>query len=47
MKRFPVLGHSNFWNKKITKVAVLGGSGSFANTAAMSANADVFVTFQI
>lgn len=36
--------HSNFLDKKITKVAVLGGSGSFAISAAMSANADVFVT---
>ncbi len=36
--------HSNFLGKKITKVAVLGGSGSFAISSAMSANADVFVT---
>ena len=36
--------HSNFLNKPITKVAVLGGSGSFAIQAAKAAKADVFVT---
>lgn len=36
--------HSNFLEKKITRVAVLGGSGSFAISAAKSVNADVFVT---
>ncbi|MCM4153821.1 Nif3-like dinuclear metal center hexameric protein [Arenibacter sp. N53] len=36
--------HSAFLGKKIRKVAVLGGSGSFAISSAMSANADVFVT---
>ncbi|RAJ06126.1 Nif3-like dinuclear metal center hexameric protein [Arenibacter echinorum] len=36
--------HSDFLGKKIKKVAVLGGSGSFAISAAIAANADVFVT---
>ncbi|UUV21505.1 Nif3-like dinuclear metal center hexameric protein [Paenimyroides aestuarii] len=36
--------HSNFLNKKIKKVAVLGGSGSFAITAAKAKNADILVT---
>lgn len=36
--------HSKFTNKQIQKVAVLGGSGSFAIKAAIAAKADVFVT---
>ena len=36
--------HSRFLGKKISKVAVLGGSGSFAISAAKAVNADVFVT---
>ena len=36
--------HSAFLNKKIKKVAVLGGSGSFAIAAAKAAGADAFVT---
>ena len=36
--------HSNLLGKQIKKVAVLGGSGSFAISAAMQANADVFIT---
>lgn len=36
--------HSDFIGKKIEKVALLGGSGSFAISAAIAANADVFVT---
>ncbi len=36
--------HSDFLEKKIEKVAVLGGSGSFAISAAIAANADVFIT---
>ncbi len=36
--------HSNLLNKNIKKVAVLGGSGSFAIHAAKTAKADVFVT---
>ena len=36
--------HSKKTGKKIKKVAVLGGSGSFAITKAKSANADAFIT---
>ena len=36
--------HSTFLNKTIKKVAVLGGSGSFAITSAKAAGADSFVT---
>jgi len=36
--------HSSFLNKKIKKVAVLGGSGSFAINAAKANGADAFVT---
>lgn len=36
--------HSQFLGKKIQKVAVLGGSGSFAISAAKAVNADVFIT---
>ena len=36
--------HSGFLNKKIQKVAVLGGSGSFAIEAAKNSGADAFIT---
>jgi len=36
--------HSNLLNKNIKKVAVLGGSGSFAINAAKAQNADILVT---
>jgi len=36
--------HSKLQNKKIKKVAVLGGSGSFAIKAAKSAGADAYIT---
>lgn len=36
--------HSKLTNKSISKIAVLGGSGSFAIDAAKQAGADVFVT---
>ncbi|WP_412984262.1 Nif3-like dinuclear metal center hexameric protein [Pontimicrobium sp. IMCC45349] len=36
--------HSQLLNKKVKKVAVLGGSGSFAIGAAKAAGADVFIT---
>ncbi len=39
-----VLRHSAFVNKKIHKVAVLGGSGSFAIDVAKQQGADAFVT---
>jgi putative NIF3 family GTP cyclohydrolase 1 type 2 len=36
--------HSSFLNKKVKKISVLGGSGSFAIKAAIAAGADVFLT---
>ena len=39
-----VIRHSKFLMKKIKKVAVLGGSGSFAISAAKAAGADAFVS---
>ncbi|AXT20680.1 Nif3-like dinuclear metal center hexameric protein [Flavobacteriaceae bacterium AU392] len=36
--------HSKLFDKPIQKVAVLGGSGSFAITAAKAAKADIFIT---
>lgn len=36
--------HSSFLNKKVKKVAVLGGSGSFAIQAAKASGADAFIT---
>jgi len=36
--------HSEFLNKPIKKVAVLGGSGSFAITAAIRSNADAYIS---
>jgi dinuclear metal center YbgI/SA1388 family protein len=39
--------HSSFLGKKIKKVAVLGGSGAFAISAAKAAGADVFITSDI
>lgn len=39
-----VIRHSDFLNKKIQKVAVLGGSGSFAIQAAKKSGADAFLT---
>jgi dinuclear metal center YbgI/SA1388 family protein len=36
--------HSDFLGKKISKVALLGGSGAFAISAAIASNADVYVT---
>ncbi|WP_100614240.1 Nif3-like dinuclear metal center hexameric protein [Confluentibacter citreus] len=36
--------HSQFLNKKIKKVAVLGGSGSFAIEAAKDSDVDAFIT---
>jgi dinuclear metal center YbgI/SA1388 family protein len=39
-----VIKHSKLLGKKILKVAVLGGSGSFAISAAKRAGADIFLT---
>ena len=36
--------HSEFLNKKVKKIAVLGGAGSFAIANAIAAGADVFLT---
>ncbi len=43
----PFLRHSSFINRKIKKVAICGGSGSFLRDSAMSAGADAFVTADI
>lgn len=40
----PHIRHSSFLNNKIQKIAVLGGSGSFAIEAAKNAGADAFIT---
>lgn len=40
----PVVRHSTLLNKPVKKIAVLGGSGSFAIGAAKGAGADVFIT---
>jgi len=40
----PAIRHTEFTNKKIQKVAVLGGSGSFAVKNAIRAGADAFLT---
>lgn len=40
----PVIRHSKLVNNTVKKVAVLGGSGSFAISAAKAAKADVFIT---
>jgi len=39
-----MIKHSNFLNKNIKKVAVLGGSGSFAIEDAIKAGTDCFIT---
>ncbi|MEX0315328.1 MAG: Nif3-like dinuclear metal center hexameric protein, partial [Allomuricauda sp.] len=42
-----VVRHSKLLDKTVKKVAVLGGSGAFAITAAKRAKADVFITSDI
>jgi len=42
-----VVRHSQLLNKKVKRVAVLGGSGAFAISAAKRAKADVFITSDI
>ena len=39
-----VIRHSNIINKKVKKIALLGGSGSFAIKNAIGAGADIFIT---
>ena len=36
--------HSQLLNKPVKRIAVLGGSGSFAISAAKAVNADIFIT---
>lgn len=40
----PVIRHTNFLSKKIKRVALCGGSGSFLLAAAISSGADAFVS---
>ena len=40
----PVVRHTAFINKKIKKVAVCGGAGSFLISKALAAGADVYIT---
>ncbi len=40
----PLIRHTHLLNKKITKVAVCGGAGSFLLSDAMNAGAQVFIT---
>ena len=42
-----VIRHSAFTKRKVQKVALCGGSGSFLITNALAANADVFVTADV
>ncbi len=42
-----VIKHTNFLNKKIKKIAVCGGSGSFLIKAAIAQKADVYVSADI
>lgn len=42
-----ILRHSQLLGKKVKRVAVLGGSGAFAISAAKRANADVYITSDI
>ncbi|WP_297766443.1 Nif3-like dinuclear metal center hexameric protein [uncultured Muriicola sp.] len=43
----PCIRHSGLLNKPIQKVAVLGGSGAFAISAAKAQGADVFITADV
>ncbi len=45
--KVPCIRHSELRNKPIQKVAVLGGSGAFAISAAKARGADVFITADI
>lgn len=44
LMKTPVIRHSKLLNKKIKKVAVLGGSGVFATRSAIAQKADVFIS---
>jgi putative NIF3 family GTP cyclohydrolase 1 type 2 len=43
----PVIRHSIFLNRKIKRVAICGGAGSFLISKALDAYADAFVTSDI
>ena len=43
----PVVRHSKLLNRKVERVAVLGGSGAFAIGAAKNAGADIYVTADV
>ncbi|RDY58193.1 Nif3-like dinuclear metal center hexameric protein [Flagellimonas nanhaiensis] len=43
----PVVRHSKLLEKKVNTVAVLGGSGAFAISAAKRAKADIFITADV
>ncbi len=40
----PLIRHTSFLNKKIRKVALCGGAGSFLISKALAAGADIFIT---
>ena len=42
-----VIKHTNLWGKKIKKVAVCGGAGSFLIPVALSNRADIYITSDI
>ncbi len=42
-----IIRHSPFLSKKLTKIAICGGSGSFLTSSAIAAGADIFVTADI
>ncbi len=42
-----IIKHSSLLGKEISRIAVLGGSGSFAISAAIAKNADAFVTADV
>lgn len=42
-----VIRHSNLMGKKIKKLAICGGSGSFLTSAAITAGADIYITSDI
>jgi dinuclear metal center YbgI/SA1388 family protein len=45
--RVPVIRHTALIGKKISKIALCGGAGSFLTSAALAAGADMFITADI
>ena len=45
--KIPVIRHTSIMGKKVKKIAVCGGAGSFLTGAAKSAGADVYLTADI